>query len=291
MNSQIIIERLPFDIKWNNHNQDKDPNDPEYLEIKDVDKKIEIRKTWLNAWAKLLNYPILYTFELTPREIEIMEEASRVGRLTMHRSSLVKEELNEIENRMESEIPFPDGIEYFIRMDSASPKDGHHDHQWLKSGGITSAKDAIDVLSTSDRAHTAFINECNKIYFMAWDQSMDTARELRVFVHHGKICAISQYSCSEKSLFQSLNDMELVGLGRKVVEYTLEIINRVKSIGTTSMVADLTVNQDFSLKLIELNSFGYWMCSGGSCFNWNTDREKMYGRLGEKVFFRIVKPS
>lgn len=290
MDREIIIERRFFDpmdfnplTKTNNHNLEKDPNDPEYDAVKDLDKHEIHKQTWTNKYVHLLDRQP-QTLVLTERERQVMEDASKIGRLTAKRPVIFEEELDEIENRIEREISFTKGEMYFIRTDSSSPKDG------TPSMPAMSSYDCVTILSTSHRAYTAFCGGCKTLYFFPWDDTMSSNLELRVFVHRRRVCAISQYDSEKVCIFNSYSDEALINLGRRIVEFCESIALKVD---IESMVVDVGIqplinSKDPPLRLIELNSFGYWMCSGASCFNWTADRDKLYGRLGKKVYFRVI---
>lgn len=286
---EIIIERRVFDPTcfdpatiWNNNNLEKDPSDPEYDQIKDLDKDLVHKQTWFHRFVDLLEQKPLI-FQLTESERQTLQDAAKIGRLTTRRPVIV-EGLEDIEARLEREIPFNGGEMYFIRTDSSSPKDG------TPGMPATSACGALDTLSTSHRAYTAFQSGCKTLYFMPWDDTMNTKLELRVFVHKRRVCAISQYDCYSPCIFNEYSDLDLKRLGNRVITFCEAIADKINQ---DSMVVDIGIQplldkQNPPIRLIELNSFGYWMCSGAGCFNWITDREKLYGRLGKKVFFRIV---
>lgn len=288
---EIIIERRLYDPSdlnpstvWNNNNLDKDPTDPEYQDIKNLDRITEVKRTWLDKYIDLISDRISYRFELTDKELQVMQDASRIGRLTRNRTELFAEELEEIEQRVAKEIPFSSGEMYFIRTDAASPKDG------LPDMPATSAWDVVSCLSTSHRAYMAFMDGCRTIYFMNWDPTMSTSLEMRVFIHHKRVHAISQYHSEKICIFNSYSDSELKRLGKRIVAFCEELTAKL---AVESMVVDIGIqpnldSKDPPVRFIELNSFGYWLSSGAGCFNWTGDRDKLYGRLGEKVFFRIV---
>lgn len=256
------------------------------MEIRDLDKTTTLRRTWLDNYAHLIDYPTKHVFKFTATELATLVEASRIGQISMRRPSYMdfEEDLLQIENRIAESIPFD--RDYFIRLSSASPKDG------LPNMPICSASDVVNVLCTSRRAHLAMSGGCDTLYFVEWNPEMSQASEVRVFVNKGRVCAIGQYDWTRSNWFHTLSDSDLESLGHQIIKYTSSGVNKVSDhIGTDSMVVDIWIRKDLSLQVIELNSFGYWLCSGACCFNWTADREKMYGRLGNKVFFRIVSPG
>lgn len=65
-----------------------------------------------------------------------------------------------------------------------------------------------------------------------------------------------------------------------------ELLDRVcAQIGTNDVVCDLYVYPDFSLKIIEFNSFEYWLAS--VLFDWLSEHEKLYNE-NETIYVKVL---
>lgn len=123
----IVLEKINLDIldktKINNCNLEKDIDDIEVLE---KDYAIELKKTHLSSYANLINYPIKFEYEFTELEKNILLEAGEIGILTGQWSKLYDDELYLILNKLNKfwNLNSMYNKKYFVRFNSASPKDG-----------------------------------------------------------------------------------------------------------------------------------------------------------------------
>lgn len=274
---EINLETLDTD-SINNNNLPKDKDD---VEAQEQDYRIEMKKTWLCEYHVLLNYEVKFTYQFNNRELEILKTASSICSMRKKISGLYEDDLQIVIQRLSDNwIPG----KYFIRLDACSAKDG------MVKGPIMSAKDTIYALVTSSRIHTSLkIDNTNILYFVTFDESWDQERELRVFVRHNKITCISQYDCYKRGYFSTISEDHLLVIGQNVERYVNEVIKIIApKINTSDFVVDVYVNKDFTIKLVELNCFGYWLAAGSALFNWSTDRDILYDTNND-IHFRILK--
>jgi hypothetical protein len=277
--NNLVIERIESSTlnhtKINNNNLPKDPLDQEALS---KDYTEEVGKTHLDNYYQLVNYPVKFTFEFTEYEAKILLDAGKICTITSRRTELYKEELEFVEARLSNH--WVDG-KYFIRFNSCSTKDG------VPRAPLLSPTDVIDSIITSDRAIKAIHNGDRKLYFVDFDDLWQESHEVRVFVRNGNVTCISQYNPYKAQFFNSIPDVQLSHITNNIINYVRTLVITVcPHIRTTDFVADLYVEDDFTIKLVELNSFGYWLASGSALFNWNDDRGKLYG--DGKIYFRIL---
>jgi hypothetical protein len=270
MLDRLVIERIELatldHTTINNNNLSKDVDD---IDAQSKDYGQEVDKTRLCNYLDLVKYPVSWSFELTPVEAKILIDAGQVSTTTMRRSHLYDEELEQIEQRLQED--WIDDL-YFIRLDRCSTKDGN------PAAPLISPRDVINSIITSNRAMKALKYGDTRIYFVRFDPNWDEMREVRVFVHQGHVTSISQYNPYQVGFFNNLSEEQLHHIVNniqiKIAEIVLVVANRIQ---TDDFVADLYIEDSFQPRLIELNSFGYWLASGSALFNWNTDREKLYG--------------
>lgn len=145
------------------------------------------------------------------------------------------------------------------------------------------------MIITSKRAMNALQFDDRKLYFMNYDTEFDNSKEVRVFVHNRKVTGISQYHWYEVEYFNKFTDKQLILICNNIIDYVeKELVNLVcDKIGVDSLTVDILVREDLSLKLVELNSFGYWLAAGSCLFSWIEDRDKLYGK-DNKVYFKIL---
>jgi hypothetical protein len=274
----VIIERVNREgLICNDNNNEKDLND---LEVQDLDYDEYISRTWLHNYADLINYPYISTYDLYEAEVGYLKDAIPMGFWTGKPDPIFKDELNAIVMRMESEIPPTPPTGWFIRMSSASPKDG------MSRTALWSAQDIINQLSTSKRTLISLHKGDRKLYLVPYDQNWEIFRELRVFVRKNKVTAISQYIISKSSLFSAMSNNDLIELANNIITYINSTLPPILDIiGTHDVVCDLYLNPDETFKIIELNSFGYCFSAGAALFHWQNDRDILYGK-NDDVYFR-----
>ena len=277
----IKIERIPkesidtFDkTKWNSNNHPIKPEDiPEGMSELAYYKD-ENKKTILSEWLSLTNCDHIVT--LSKESINSLMEAIPTGILSRRRPKNFVEELQDVEKEISK-----DWIEgdWFIRSDRVSPKDG------VVALPISSAKKLVDALSTSDRFYKALKDGDNKLYFFKYDPTWDEDREVRVFVHKGKVTAISQYVWYRKTWFNERTDEELNIIVENIIKYAEKATKVLKD--TDNATVDLYIENLEKIRLVEFNSFGYSQAAGACLFHWLNHYDILYGKTNN-VVFRIV---
>ncbi|KAJ7104666.1 hypothetical protein C8R44DRAFT_807665 [Mycena epipterygia] len=163
----------------------------------------------------------------------------------------------------------------------------------------------VDQLATSQRSHNSLsdalaLDSPIHIYFMPWDETMDTRREYRVFCaptseynpRPNRVTPISQYSWHKPSLLAELPREQieaemnhlLEGIERihgEIIAYSVK--NGTKeSLDKEGFVFDVYVHTGIGeVQLLELNPFGITSGCGSCLFNWETDAETLYGNKEE----------
>ena len=150
---------------------------------------------------------------------------------------------------------------------------------------VVSAWETIQCLCTSARIQHAFADLNDTIYFIPYRHDMNQHHEVRVFVYKGRVTAVSQYACETAGWFGQMSDDSLTTVAKNIIEFVKSMLVKIT---IDTMVVDLLILEDKSPVLVELNSFGYWLATGSCCFNWTADRAQLYGRKGDKVWFKVV---
>ena len=278
----IIIQKINSEtLDWkkvNNCNLEKELDD---IDAQNKDYRTEIKKTHLINYANLINYPVKFTYEFTTQEIDYLKRVCQVSIITGNWPSIFEEEIDEVLERFKKN--WIEG-QYFIRFDSASPKDGTVEFP------ITNPESVIMALITSKRALTSLNIGYNKLYFMEFDPDFNSNKEVRVFVKSNKVTCISQYDSYRSGYFNQFSDENLIHIAKNIVDEVENVLIPLIShkLNTNDFTVDYLVKKDLSIKFIEMNSFGYWLSAGSCLFSWIDDRDIMYDKRNEKnVYFRI----
>ena len=166
---------------------------------------------------------------------------------------------------------------YFVRLSSVSPKDSFYGTR------VWNATDIIKTLASSERCHTSFkTQEKEYIILKKWDSKfVDREKwEFRVFVHNSKVTAISQYHWFTPFDWSDMDNDKWLELLEKIKQF-YEKHNKFADCGM-----DTYVNESGEVELVEFNSFGMELASGSALFEWDKDRDVLYG-LTDKVEIRI----
>ena len=278
------IDNVDNRDNFNTNNHEKHPND---VEAMNKDYKKEIFKTHLSNYMDLINYPVEWTYTFTQNETKLLSDICKIGIQVLRRPKIFSDEIEQIVDRVNKN--WVNG-EWFVRSDSASPKDSmikfpYRNPTELIDGIITSRRFYLGVLD-----NIQFGKE-TVLYFVKYGTNWNIERELRCFVRNKKLTAISQYDWFRYGFFCHLSEPELKRIAENVDLLVCDIVDKItEKIETDDFVVDLYVNDDGSLKIVELNSFGYWLASGSALFHWITDKDKLYNDLGN-IYFRILKKN
>ncbi|UYM13936.1 cell division cycle 123 family protein [Endozoicomonas euniceicola] len=134
------------------------------------------------------------------------------------------------------------------------------------------------------------------LYLFPW-KKLNPDKEFRVFVHGGRVTAISQqnlYQRNELLMNMPLEERQtqVEKWARQIIEYVHKTV--VPSITHTSSYSiDLAINEtDDDIYFIELNPFGKQYSSGSALFHWIKDEKILYGQQQENVvYFRYTIES
>jgi hypothetical protein len=269
-------------VTLNSNNHPKDPDDDE---VATLSYKVEISKTHLSRYRDILPYPVAWEHNFHPREVSKLMEAAKSGILRGKVSKSVLADLEPVVERLQADWQdAPDGL--FFRFDGASPKDGQRAFPARK------ASEVVWALVTSRRALRALEDGQNTLYFVHFDPTWDESREFRVFVRRGRVTAISQYSPWWKGMLSDVSDEDARRWAEKAVvrlEGTI-LPPLLEAIGTSDVVCDVYAPSldGEDVRVVELNSFGYWLASGSALFHWITDRDVLYG-LSDSMVVRVVR--
>ena len=292
----IVIERVPVEdlvvkgskipqpgeaaLLWSEEvNSNNHPKDPQDEEVAPLHYKDEVMKTHLDKYESLINYPTAWKHEFTQQEHSVLLAATSGGILCSRRPKCYAEELEEIQSRLEKAWQVGS---WFMRFAGSSPKDSTVKYP------ITTAAQVIDCIVTSKRAFGSLGDGNNTLYFVAWDPSWDSSRELRCFVRKNKLTAISQYVWHEVGYFSTLSTEELLQIGLRVSQLVESLAPKISATTHTSdFVIDLYLTPDDTIRIVELNSFGYWLASGSALFHWLRDKAKLYN-TENMVYFRVL---
>jgi hypothetical protein len=285
----IQIETIPLDdvLKYDrkryntNNHWHKDTGRPE-----NYDKVLGQCDT-LN-WIDLFHEDYK-TFIINRKHLKWIYEAFQIGQITAKLSHSFDEDLENFlkENAdLEKEL-FTDPNGYFIRSEGVSLKYGKHG-----AGPYHNLKEVIESIVTTTSTHKC-IDETNKeckLYLMKYLKDFKDPRtlEFRIFIHLGKITAISQQQLYTVNTF-------LVNLGneeiKKIVVTILDYFeNKIKCKINylNSYVMDFALLGPLRTPyFIEINSFGKEYASGSALFGWIQDLDILYG-TDEKIVFRYT---
>lgn len=272
----IIVEEIDInDVhKYNTNNHPKETlNNKFYDEVKDQDYKIELNRTNLMNYADLINYPIAWKYEFNKDEMKILKDCAEKGQF-LSSARIYKEEIEPIVDRFNDS--WRDG-KWFFRFNSRSPKDGMHEYPMYLPNQI------IETIITSKRAFLALSDDENVIYFVKYDDEWKRENEYRVFIRNGKVTCISQY------YLISIYQIDLNIMKNMINWLENDILPEILlKIGKNDIVADFYIEDDNKFKIVEFNSFGYWMASGSALFHWINDFNKLYNEDGN-VYIRYIK--
>ena len=204
------------------------------------------------------------------------------------------------------------GSGWFVRTSHCSPKDAEQEGGF---GPHHSLKSALMAVAASDRCQKALrvanYKEDLTLYLFPFDPEVRTSRELRVFVCNRRVTAISQYAWTNPSSdFSCMTDEDLEEVALLVNQFNRDQVSpawkRVGGIDCYVMDVEVVKEETgFSVRLIELNSFGAEFSSGSALYHWLRDGHILHGRsldleieeeagnqpVSRKVYFRVLCDS
>ncbi|KAF8210883.1 hypothetical protein K438DRAFT_1569487 [Mycena galopus ATCC 62051] len=265
----------------------------------------DLRTTFYGPWKDLIvrlrniNPNEVHVVILTPSYAKTLLDASTIAMLTGRISELHKDDLMDPSPFDHLFQPSDVPRRYFARYDSVSPKDSP-----LRTA-LTTVQAVVEQLATSQRSCGAIMRALEddspiRLYFMPWDDMMDTRGEYRVFcaptsAYHprpSRVTAVSQYSWHKRSLLADLPPAQLEaelehllkGIARihgEIMAYSVEN-GMNERLTTDGFVFDVYVHTGTrEVQLLELNPFGVTSNCGSCLFHWVTDADTLYGGKNE----------
>lgn len=254
----MIVKTVPYDdvmndttMRFNSHNHGDKPED--YNE-----KSLQV---YFSTYKHLKKHKAIDL----PVE-QWMLDAYEIGVITGKFPRNFSEELDEYCDR-NSHLNKTFDKPYFIRTEDVSLKTGCHGKK--PYGNI---RTIIESIVTCRFGHSVPIktSELLKLYLIE-PVSINPDLEFRVFVHNGKVTAISQQHIYMRN--NTLDESSATDIGRRIIAFATNL-----DVHVSSYVMDLAlVDDDFYF--IELNPFGSEYGSGSALFHWLTDNDLLYGKL------------
>lgn len=245
-------------------------------EIEYDDYKSAINKTNYINYIEYYDYNHI-VIPLTKEEMWHLKDLSQFAYISFKSTVDVKSsEYTPIIDRWNNLIKYAvDG--YFIRLSSVSPKDSFYGTR------VWNGVDILKTLTSSERCHRQFsTQEREYIILKKWDNKfVDREKwEFRVFVHNSKVTAISQYHWFTPFDWSDVNTDKWSNILHNIKQFY------AKHNKFSDCVMDIYVNEDEDVELVEFNSFGMELASGSALFEWDRDRNVLYG-ITDKVEIRI----
>lgn len=156
----IIVERVHEDI-YADINTCNHPRDPSDMGVADLDYQTEIKKTTLENYIDLVNYPVSWRYTFEDDEINILIKFDDENKKNNQNLS---EDIVPIIIRLQNN--WIKGS-WFFRFNSTSPKDGSPSYP------VFSASDTISKIITSKRAFNCISENEKTIYFVKYDTDWD----------------------------------------------------------------------------------------------------------------------
>ena len=317
---EIIIERIPLEqIDINTNNHDKDPADEAVTEL---DYRVEVDRTCLSNYQFILEkYPhivlsdwsAMQTFTFSQMDARYLIQAAESAIFTGKLPKCYDEELTDIMVKLDQFLADKSNDNgFFIRFDSVSPKDGVKPVLSDSNGfPVRTGQEIVTMLATSKRALRAFNRGDRQLHFLPFIP-VNSDNEFRVFIYQRRITCISQYGPGRRTIFSHWSDERLTKLAQQIQETILIILDEIlDTVGTDNVVCDVNCQISYTgtqyiefdsdsvpinrtefvttCKIIEFNSFGYWLASGSCLYHWLKDKEKLYSTDPNQVRFRIYK--
>jgi hypothetical protein len=198
-------------------------------------------------------------------------------------------------NKFKKELSNSQIKDWFIKLNSVSPKD--NDHLLTESKNkfnLDNIKDFFDLINGSNRIYQALLEYRTKNSFCMrkYIKEIDISNEYRCFIYKGVLTAISQYDCYTHYEKIEKNQKEIRNKIKEFYKLAYEYIPYEDCV--MDVVIDIYDEETFknlNILIIEFNEFDSFMNVGSACFNWYLDRNILYGNdsFFEKTFFKFVE--
>ena len=275
-----MITLIPIEEVYNNIDDYNTNNFNEGMSCEEYNKQMQ--QTGLSKYIDDLYDPSEYSVcRLGKEDVDVLLEAGKSGVITLKPPSAFKEELEEISTRIQRDlnIGLGQGLKAFVRLERCSLKDS-----CIGAGPYMSSLDIVHGLCTSFRGYNYMKKILESegvldIYIFPWKDNIKMEHEFRVFVHCGRITAISQYNIYND---YGLSALDLEGIAMKISE-----LPRSTAKLPPSYTMDVYLDEHMNPHIIEYNSFGKEMAAGSCLFHWIKDHDQLYG-LNEGIEIRVV---
>jgi hypothetical protein len=144
------------------------------------------------------------------------------------------------------------------------------------------AQNVVDLLRRSDRTNNSLRDNIVKgIMLRKYDESINPEREFRLFVCGYNLRAISQYKCYE--FIELYSDPDIRNkIYKLIIDWWPTIC---KLLVHSQCTIDIVFMPDWSIKIIELNSFGPELLAGSCLYNWLNDYDILYNSSKPDIRF------
>ena len=245
------------------------------------------RQTDYEIWRALKNIDREQVILLDERCTQLLALAGHIGRHTFELPQLYHEELFQLIDRLENELP-ESYAPFFVRLSKCSTKGGHRG-----VGPFWNSKQIVRALVTSYRCVDVFASEGTcKLYVSPFNSQFNPDDELRVFVYNKKVTCISQYNEKENCGWGMLDDEILSLVCSNIIDLYYALMSKAATLNIClpeSLTMDVLClrTQNFATELVEFNTFGAQMSAGSCLFDWIDDYDILHSDKFEEM--RIVK--
>lgn len=267
-------------VKYNVNNLWADQRPHDYFERLDA---IHARH-----WMPLLK-PEAQRLSIWPGELPWLKECARLCSQTGRWSGLFEDDMALLLARHADVDAVLQQRRWFVRSDTVSFKYGQHG-----AGPYSSLRQVIESAVSSLQGHTPLFNEATELnlWLVPWIDNIGTNNEFRLFVHQGRLTAISQQQLYARNTRLTPT---LAREWAQVIHAYFEA--HIKPLLDSALPAlrqgctiDLAVLDGNTPYFIEFNSFGAESAAGSALFHWLDDAEKLesHEQQQQPIWFRYV---
>jgi hypothetical protein len=267
-------------IKINTNNLGKKPHD--YPQVLD--------STNTQNWIYRFHDPqTIHTLTLDKEDLEWMQKARKIGRMTRKFSKLYQDDLQDTLKKYTEATPwFTPDSKWFIRTPRVSLKNGQHG-----PGPYTNLQQVLESLVSSNPGHDCFNDDDTQLtlYFMPFLSQLDDAKEFRIFIHNHEITAISQQALFTTNpwLTHLYNTIAIEPIVHKILDHYNTHIKEKMQDYLKSYTMDLAlIGPELQPYFIEPNPFGGNYSAGSALFGWEQDHETLHDPTTIEFRFTIA---
>lgn len=249
-------------------------------------KVYKIHLRWYDAdkWYHILDRPSVIV-KYDNMEKEILKNISK-RMICGGSQKMNSEEISSLKNLIDkldegiNNCKSEDGC--FAKLSGASTK---HDYAPYP---ITSGIDCLNHLLPSKRIFRNI--DCCHIFLQPWNPNVNLKSELRIFVEDNKIIGVSQQALD--IIYQEFISVYGV-IYKEIIKMAQDLWDSIKDkLPYTEATIDAWLDENNTLQLIEINTYGIWTAAGSSWFEWETDFPKPNNiKSLDDVPFRLTYPN